>query len=105
MKKVIGIALCLLTIACSKADFSKIKSGMTTKEVTALVGEPKEKQEIAFLGASYWVYETHVVTMVDGKVERCLTNEEFGKQMQDFTKEVDKTVNTLEKSLKTLDSI
>ncbi|MGR3790686.1 hypothetical protein ACUXZJ_07220 [Flavobacterium sp. TN-1] len=105
MKKIILTLSFILAVSCNKADFSKIKVGMATKEVVHLVGEPKEKQEIALLGASYWIYDTHIVAMVDNKVEGCLTKEEFGKQMINFTKETTKVLDTLDESLKALDSI
>ena len=81
MKKLFYIALLLISCSSNK-DFSKIKPGMTEKEVVSLVGEPKEKIPMP-ISIVYWRYtdnENHVIVFEGGKVTTVVTQgdkEEF----------------------------
>lgn len=52
---------------------------MTAEDVVKTVGEPTKKTNILF--GDIWMYETHVVTISEGKVAKVITKEEFEKGM------------------------
>lgn len=86
MKKGLLLILLTLCVSCTKKlDFTKVKVGMTTKELTDLVGEPKQKQEIPIIG-SYWTYDTHLVVVQSDTVNEFLTLEDYKKRIEDVNK-------------------
>lgn len=91
MKKTLLIALIAIAFtACKKeADFSKIKPGMKSSEVTELVGEPNQKQEMAIAG-TYWNYDTHLVVIQADTVAECLSQEDYKKRMTEFNEGMEK---------------
>jgi len=94
MKKVLLLAIAIIFVSCSK-DFSKVKVGMTVKEVTDLVGEPKEKQDNPLFG-KWYVYDKNIVVFFNDTVTKSMTTEELKESM----KEVNKGLEDLSKSLK-----
>lgn len=56
MKKLIAVVLCSLAlIAChriNQSNFDKIKTNMTLKEVTAILGEPTNSNSVNIAGVS-----------------------------------------------------
>ncbi|RXK57552.1 hypothetical protein ESA94_20350 [Lacibacter luteus] len=79
MKKITMLFLLPILMACGnqKKDFTKVTEGMTTDEVVKVVGEPEQKQNIVF--GDIWMYETHVVSFVAGKVMAVRDKAEFQK--------------------------
>lgn len=58
-----------LITACgsSEADFNRIDVGMTTDQVSSIMGEPQSKA--GAMGAEQWVYQDrYVVQFLGGKV-------------------------------------
>jgi hypothetical protein len=95
MKKVLLLAITIMLISCgNKADFTKVKVGMTSKQLIEAVGEPNQKQDLPFVG-SYWTYDTHLVVVQSDTVNEFLTNEDFKKRME----EVNKGLEELNKSI------
>ena len=69
---VLALAIALLA-GCSKLtmkNYSKLKSGMTTDEVTAILGEPDSCSETLFVRSCKWGDEKRNITVnfVGGKV-------------------------------------
>lgn len=96
MKKLLLLIALTLFISCGKADFTKVKVGMTTSELIDVVGQPNEKQEASIAG-TYWQYETHLVVIQKDTVNEFMTNEEFKQRMEDFTKGLEKLRDSLKK--------
>ena len=67
MKKLLLLATAILCISCNSKDFSKVKVGMTVKQVTDLVGEPKEKQDNPLFG-KWYVYDKNIVVFFNDTV-------------------------------------
>jgi hypothetical protein len=96
MKKELLLAIATIFVSCgNKADFAKVKIGMTVKQVTDLVGEPKEKQDNPLFG-KWYVYDKNVVVFFNDTVTKNMTNDELESSM----KEVNAGFEDLSKSLK-----
>ena len=89
MKKLLLLSVVAMLFSCSKeADFTKIKVGMKSSEVIALVGEPKTKTETGIAG-TWWSYDTHLVVIQNDTVNEFDTNENVKKRMEEVTKGLD----------------
>ena len=106
MKKLLLFTVAIIFASCTKsADFTKIKKGMKLDDVVALVGEPKEKKDIPFINAKFYMYDHNVVVFMNEKVTRCETKTEMAASMEksglgNISKDIDKIDNAI-KELKT----
>ncbi|GAC1427159.1 MAG: hypothetical protein NVS9B7_14020 [Flavisolibacter sp.] len=75
------LLVALLLIACnSHKDFSKVRNGMTEREVVEAVGKPKEKVKMP-MSIVWWRYtdkENHVVVMEGGNVTNVISQGDRG---------------------------
>ena len=86
MKKIILLlSIAIMFISCGKkADFTKVKVGMTTNQLIELVGEPNTKTETGIAG-NWWAYDTHLVVIQSDTVNELDTNENVKKRMQEVS--------------------
>lgn len=83
MKKLITMIMILLTvtlISCSGQNFNKVKKGMKSTEVIALVGQPKEIRSMWVV--KWWMYndsKKHIIIMQGDSVINSITKAEFEK--------------------------
>ena len=92
MKKLLFITTISLTIGCSaKHDgFSKIKSGMKSKDVIKLVGSPPRKQPIGV--SMWWMYddpEKHMIIINSDTVANITTQKDAIRIMDDALRTYD----------------
>jgi|GEM_PF-2275343 len=78
----------LILSACKneKKDFSQIKPGMDSTEVSRLVGEPGHKEFVNVFGTtlSVWAYkaDTTIITFNSGKVGRVVKAADMSEMMK-----------------------
>jgi outer membrane protein assembly factor BamE (lipoprotein component of BamABCDE complex) len=83
MKKAFLLAIAIIFISCNSNNFSKVKVGMTVKQVTDLVGEPKEKQE---LFGKWYIYDENIIVFFNDTVTKSMTKEELKQSMKEVNK-------------------
>lgn len=101
MKKVLLLLFTVFIIsACGKtADFTEIKTGMTSKEVVNLVGEPDEKTN--FFDAQIWMYKFaesgHIITIINDTV----AGSQGGEDLKESLEGMNEGIEELDSILKT----
>ena len=100
MKKVLLLSMFVLCLSCKKeVDFTKVKVGMTVKEVVAIVGEPTAQQDNPLLG-KWYVYEKNVVVFNKDTVVKSSTAKELEKTFSTIMTDLDSLNSTIDKNLK-----
>ena len=94
MKKVLLLAMAIIFISCNSKDFSKVKVGMTIKQVTDLVGEPKDKQDNPLFG-KWYIYDKNIIVFNYDTVTKSMTNEELKQSMKELNKGLEDLSNSL----------
>ena len=86
------IVACLLLTNCSGSfDQSKVKEGMSTKELVDVLGEPTEKLPLT-RHVSFWRYEDDNTVMIEhGKVVNVgiMTDEDYRNTVEDLNNAMD----------------
>ena len=86
MRKIIISLLLLIAISSCSADFSRVSVGMDSNEVEELVGKPDSIVNNFF--SDIWYYETHLVTIENGKVTMVRSKEEIRRELMKMQEEL-----------------
>lgn len=99
MKKILLLLSVIMLTSCSnKPDFSKIKKGMSVKEVTDIVGSPSKQQDNPMLG-KWYVYGDNIIIFQNDTVTKSTTKKEFEKSLDSFMTDLDSLDTTIKKNL------
>lgn len=100
------LTVAISMIACNtKKDFTKVKEGMTKKEVINILGEPTQKTS-GIEDITYWNYkdgEGHIVVFDADTVSNVTNTKKIEKELDEFSKAIDTFSTNAKKAMKELD--